>query len=84
VKGQAIPGVGVPVRNGQDQELGSGRPNVDARGRRLPEALDRAAAAEGTSMLLVHRPKRHQSDPVRAEDRPVLGGAGGSGEGDYW
>jgi hypothetical protein len=84
VKGQAILGAGVPVRTGQDQELGGGRPDVDARGRRFPEAPDRAAAAEGASTLLVHRLKRHRPDPARAGDRPVLGGAGGSGEGDYW
>jgi hypothetical protein len=33
VEGQAIPCAGVPVRTGHDQELGGGRPNVDARGR---------------------------------------------------
>jgi hypothetical protein len=35
-------------------------------------------------MLLVHWLKRHRSDPAWAGDRPVLGGTGGSGEGDYW
>jgi hypothetical protein len=84
VEGQAIPGAGVPVRTGQDQELGGGRPDINARGRRLPKAPDHAAAAEGASMLLVHRLKRHRPDLARTGDRPVLGGAGGSGEGDYW
>jgi hypothetical protein len=31
-------------------------------------------------MLLVHRLKRYRPDPALAGDRPVLGGAGGSGE----
>jgi hypothetical protein len=82
--GQAIPGAGVPARTGQDQELGGGWPDVDARGRRLPEAPDHAAAAEGASVLLVHRLKRHRLGPAWAKDRPVLGRAGSPGEGDYW
>jgi hypothetical protein len=84
VEGQAVPGAVVLAHTRQDQELGGGRPNVDARGRGLPEALDRAAAAEGTPVLLVHRLKRHRSGAARAGDQPVLGGARGFGEGDYW
>eukprot|EP00267_Zea_mays_P048400 XP_020400965.1 uncharacterized protein LOC109942828 [Zea mays] len=34
-------------------------------------------------MLLVHRLKRHRPDPARAGNRLDLGGARGSGEGDY-
>jgi hypothetical protein len=84
VEGQAILGTGVLARTGQDQELGGEQPDVDARDRRLLEASNRVAAVEGAPMLLVHRLKRHQLDPAWAGDRPVLGGAGGSGEGDYW
>jgi hypothetical protein len=69
---------------GQDQELGSGWPDIDARGRRLLEAPDHAAAAEGVPVLLVHRHKRHQPAAARAKDWSGLGGARGSGEGDYW
>jgi hypothetical protein len=47
MEGQAIPSVGVPARARQDKELGYGRPDIDARGRRFLEAPDRAAAAEG-------------------------------------
>jgi hypothetical protein len=51
---------------------------------RLPEAPDHAAAEEGVPVLLVHRPKQHRPDPARAGNRPVLGGVGTPGEGDYW
>jgi hypothetical protein len=73
VEDQVVPGAGVPARTVQDQGLGYGRPNVDAHGRRLPEAPDRAAAEEGAPVLLVHRRERHRQDPAWAEHRPVLG-----------
>jgi hypothetical protein len=73
VEDQAVPFARVPARIGQDQGLGNGRLDVDARGRRLPEAPDRAAAEEIASVLLVHKPERHRSDPARAGDRPILG-----------
>jgi hypothetical protein len=72
VEGQAIPGAGVPVCTGQDQELGDGRPDIDACGRRLLEAPDRSAAVEGAPVLLVHRLKRHR--PGAARVRTPRGG----------
>jgi hypothetical protein len=54
---QAMPLAGVPARIGQDQGLGYVRPDINARGRRSPEAPDRAAAEEATPVLLVHRPE---------------------------
>jgi hypothetical protein len=56
---------------------------IDARGRRSPEAPDRAAAEETAPVLLVHRPERHRQDPVRAGHRPVLGRACSPGGRDY-
>jgi hypothetical protein len=44
MEGQAITGARVPARTGQDQDLGNRWSDVDARGRRLPEAPDHAAA----------------------------------------
>jgi hypothetical protein len=52
---QDVPLARVPVRIGQDQGLGYERPDIDARGRRSPEAPDRAAAEEIAPVLLVHR-----------------------------
>jgi hypothetical protein len=57
---QVIPLARVPARIGQDKGLGHGRPDINARGRRSPEAPDRAAAEEATSVLLVHRLERHR------------------------
>jgi hypothetical protein len=56
---QAIPLARVPARIGQDQGLGHGRPDINARGWQSPEAPDRAAAEEATPVLLVYRPERH-------------------------
>jgi hypothetical protein len=81
---QAVPGSRVPACIGQDQGLGHGRPDVDARGRRPPEAPDRAAVEETTPVLLIHRPERHRPDLVRARDRPILGRAGSPGGRDHW
>jgi hypothetical protein len=83
MEGQAIPGAGVPARAGQNQDLGNRWSDLHACGRRLPEASDHAAAEEGAPVLLVHRLERHRPDPARVGYRPVLGGAGTSGEGDY-
>jgi hypothetical protein len=57
---QAIPLARVPAHIGQDQGLGYGWPDINARGRRSPEAPDHAAAKEATPVLLVHQPERHQ------------------------
>jgi hypothetical protein len=84
VEDQAVPLTRFPARIGQDQGLGYGRPDIDARGRRSPEAPDRAAAEETTPVLLVHRPERHRQDPARAGHRSFLGRAGSLGERDYW
>jgi hypothetical protein len=42
---------------GQDQGLGGRWYDLDARGRRFPEASGHTAAEEAVSVLLVHRPK---------------------------
>jgi hypothetical protein len=57
---QVIPLARVPAYIGQDQGLGYGRPDINARGRRSLEASDHAAAEEATPILLVHRPERHR------------------------
>jgi hypothetical protein len=57
---QAVPIARVPARIGQDQGLGHGRPNLNARGRRPPEASDHVAIEEATPVLLVHQPERHR------------------------
>jgi hypothetical protein len=84
MEGQAVAGAAVLARAGQNQDLGNRWPDLHACGRRLPEAPDHGTAEEGTPVLLVHRLKRHRSDPARVGDRPVLGGARTSGEEDYW
>jgi hypothetical protein len=56
---QVAPLAKVPARFGQDQGLGHGRPDINARGRRPPEAPDHASVEEATPVLLVHRPERH-------------------------
>jgi hypothetical protein len=56
---QAIPLARVPARTGQDQGLCYGWPDINARGRRSPEAPDRTAAEEAMPVLLVHQPERH-------------------------
>jgi hypothetical protein len=78
---QAIPLARVPARIGQDQGLGRGRPNINARGRRSPEAPDHAAAEEATPVLLVHQLERHRQDPAWAGHRCILGRAGTPGGG---
>jgi hypothetical protein len=84
VEVQAVPFARVPACIGQDQGLSYGWPDVDARGRRSPEAPERTAAEETAPVLLVHWPERHWQDPVRARHRPVLGRASSSGGRDYW
>jgi hypothetical protein len=63
---QAVPVARVPARIGQDQGLGHGRPNLNARSRRPSEAPDHAATEDATPVLLVHQPERHRQDPARA------------------
>jgi transposase InsO family protein len=84
MEGQAAVDVGVGACTGQDQVPGDQRTDVDARGRRLFKAPDRVAAGEGTPELLVHWLERPRPDPSWARHRPVLGGTGAPGEGDYW
>jgi hypothetical protein len=57
---QAIPLARVPVRIGQDRGLGFKRSDINARGRRSPEAPDHATAEEAAPVLLVHRPEQHR------------------------
>jgi hypothetical protein len=57
---QAIPLTRVPACIGQNQGLGYRRPDINARGRRSPEAPDHAAVEEVAPILLVHRPERHR------------------------
>jgi hypothetical protein len=83
VEDQAVPLTRVPARIGQDQGLGYGQPDIDACGRRSPEAPDRAAVEETAPVLLVYRPKRHRKDPVWAGHRSVLRRAGSLGGRDY-
>jgi hypothetical protein len=64
VEDQVVPLIRVPARIEQDQGLGYGRPDIDACGRRSPEALDRATTEEIVPVLLVHRPERHRQDPA--------------------
>jgi hypothetical protein len=53
---QALPLARVPAHIGQDQGLGHGRPDINARSRRPPKAPDHAAREEATPVLLVQRP----------------------------
>jgi hypothetical protein len=76
VEDQAVPIARAPAHIGQDQDLGHGWPDINARGRLPPEAPNHAAAEEAVPVLLVHRPERHQQDPARAKDRFVLGRVG--------
>jgi hypothetical protein len=50
----------VPARIGQDQGLVYRRPDINAHGRRSPEAPDRVTAEEVAPVLLVHWPERHR------------------------